>query len=359
MKNLNDSLFLLTGAFDMLPDAIVVVDQFGKIQNSNKQVQAVFGYTADELTGKNLDILLPERFRNGHTSMVAGFIKNGHVRKMGSGMSLFGQHRSGAEFNIDIAISVVHTGSETYAIAVIRDITDKINLATQVTQMETIKNELEQFAYILTHDLKAPLVKVKAITQLLHLELSDQESEEIHTMMGYLNDSVSGMESLIYGVLDYYKAKIARNVAEEPVDLEAVFEESLKMIIVPDNYQVVKLKTLPTIRGNKTLLIQVFMNLIYNAISHNTNSQGILEIDWTLEGDTLVFGFSDNGKLIPAENRERIFELSTQLAENPDKKSHGLGLAIVKQIVVHNRANRIWCEESPLGGNSFRFSWAQ
>jgi PAS domain S-box-containing protein len=357
MLNINESLYLITGAFDLFPDAIIVVDAEGIIRNSNKQIEAVMGYTEDEIKNQPLNILLPERFRHNHYNFVASFFNTTGIRKMGEGISLYGKHKSGKEINIDIALSIIDTGKSKYALAVIRDISDKIKLAHQVNQIENIKNELERFAYVLTHDLKAPLHKVRALTQLIHLELSEKESEDIKTTVNYLNESVLGMENLIQGVLDYYKAKLNKNVVEEMVDLNLIFDQTMNMIEVPNTFTVKKIQSLPVIKGNPTMMLQVFMNLIYNAISHSTKENGLLEIDYSVENNLFEFSFSDNGTPIPNEKKSSIFEITTQLGFSQNKNSHGLGLSIVKQIVENNSKNKIWCEDSPLAGCCFKFTW--
>ena len=357
MNDLNKSLYLIAGAFDLFPDAIIVVDKHGIIRNANKQIEAVMGYRVDEVVNKELNMLLPERFRGGHHNFVASFFTTTGIRKMGAGIALLGTHKSGAEINIDIALSVIEVGNEKFALAVIRDITDKIRLASQISQLEFFKNELENFAHILTHDLKAPLHKVKSLTQLIHLELSERESEEIKLMINYLNESVQGMKNLIYGVLDYSKAKLNKDRIEADVDLNDVYSNAINMMEVPANFTIHKARELPVVRANNTMMLQVFMNLIYNSVAHTTKEQGRLEVDWREENGILEFDFADNGTPIPEDKRESIFEVSTQLGNTQNKRSHGLGLSIVKEAIVYDSANKVWCEESKFGGCSFKFTW--
>ena len=355
--NLSETLYLAAGAFDLFPDAIIVVDKEGKIRNSNKQVETIFGYKENEVNGNELEMLLPDRFREAHPGFVKGFFGKASIRKMGAGVSLFGKHKHGHEIHIDIALSIIDTGVEPYALAVIRDISDKMNLVNQLNSIEKIKNELEQFAYVLSHDLKAPLHRIKMLTHLINLEFSEKESEDIKTIINYLNDSVHGMESLIHGVLEYHKAKLDKNDSSSSVDINEIYNSATKMIHVPENYLVELVKPLPILHGNETMLLQIFMNLIFNAITHNVKEKGILLIDWVENVNAIEFSFSDNGLVIPEEYREFIFEPRTQLDPNVFKKSHGLGLSIVNQIVTKNDGCKIWYEPSSLGGSCFKFTW--
>lgn len=357
MISLSESLYLAAGAFDLFPDAIIVVDKNGIIRNSNRQVESVFGYTESEVNGKELIMLLPDRFKAAHPHFVGSFFYKASIRKMGAGMALFGKHKLGHEINIDIALSVINTNSEQFALAVIRDISDKLKLVNQITSIEKIKTELEQFAYVLTHDLKAPLQRVKMLTHLINLELSEKESDDIKTIINYLNDSVQGMESLIYGVLDYHKAKLEKNETVSTVNLNEIFSRALNMMVVPENVLVESVKPLPVVEGNETMLLQIFMNLIYNAVTHNEKEKGIIQIDWQETDNLIEISVADNGTIIPEQHRELIFELSTQLNPNVFKKSHGLGLSIVKQIVTKNKGSKIWYEPSSMGGSCFKFTW--
>lgn len=359
MINFNETLLLITEAFDLFPDAIIVVNSKGIIINANKQVVNILGYTEEELKDKPLEILMPEKYRGGHSKLVGSFFNTTGARKMGSGIPLFGLHKSGKEVVIDIALSSVQTSTEKFSLAVIRDISDKVNLAKQLTKLEKIKTELEQFSYILTHDLKAPLQNVKALAHLIHLELSDKESNDIHTMINYLTESVESMENLISGVLEYHKAKLNKDNAAEDVDLNEVLEEVMKLIKKPEHFTIDVVKQqLPTVKCNRTMMLQVFLNFITNAIKYNDKKEGYLKIDWTEDEQEFQFEFADNGTIIPVDRREHIFDISSQLGKAKAAGSHGLGLPIVKQIIEGNDGNNfILCDESKLGGSVFKFSW--
>lgn len=357
LNTLNDSLYLLAGAFDLFPDAILVVDIAGTIRNANKQVESVFGYTVAELHHQNLNMLLPGRYTQHHHNFVAKFFDTTTIRKMGAGVSLFGRRKDGREIDIDIALSLIETTSGKYALAVVRDISDKMRLVDHISSIEKIKKELEQFSYVLTHDLKAPLQKVKALTHLIHLELPEKESDDIKTMISYINESVDGMESLIHGVLEYHKAKLTKDDTASMVDLNEVFEQAIKLLEIPESFTVKVRQRLPSIIINKTSALQIFLNLISNAISHNKNEKGLLEIGYTVEGDKAVFTFADNGSPIPAALRENLFEISSQIKNAAERKSNGFGLSIVREIVEGNKSQKLWYEDSDLGGTAFKFTW--
>ena len=359
MLNLNESLYMMAGAFDLFPDAIIVVDKKGCIRNANKQVETLFGFSLEEIKNQELNILLPDHIKKHHAHLMDSFFGAASIRKMGSGVSLLGKHKSGKEISIDIALSLIDTGSEKFALAVIRDISDKMNLVNQINHIEKIKNELEQFDYVLTHDLKAPLNRVKMLTHLINLELSEKESQEINTIISYLNESVMGMERLIYGVLDFHKAKLDKNQTNTEIDLNDVYKEVCTLVTIPNNFTLRIIKPFPKVIGNNALWLQIFLNLIDNAITHTKKKQGILEIDWSEDEAHYQFSFADNGIAIPKEQYEHIFDLNTQLDGTKFLKHHGIGLSIVKQAIEHQAENKIWYEESTLGGSCFKFIWSK
>jgi len=352
MLSLNDSMILVSGAFDLFPDAVLVVDSAGTIRNTNKQVNMVFGYTGNDLIGKSLAILLPERFRGNHGHHISSFMQTTSIRKMGTGLPLMGLHKSGKEINIDIALSAINVGESRYVLAVVRDITDTINIITRLGQTEKIKEELEKFAYVLTHDLKAPLARIKSISQLIHLELSEKDSDETQSMIAHLLQSVDGMEALIYGILDYYRAKLSRDEAIcTRVDLNEILQQSLASVNIPATFKVAVPKRLPVMMGDKTVMLQVFNNLIDNAVHYNDKEAGLLQIDYKESEGRIILSFSDNGVRIPDEKKASIFELAVQL-QKTRYGNHGLGLSIIQQL-IEVAGGRIWCEDSMQGGTCF------
>lgn len=350
----SNSILSVVDAYELLPDAILIIDEKGTILHHNSRTLKVFRYEENELTGKPLNILMPDRFQQHHQQHVQEYFKRNQTRKMGSGLKLWGKRRDGEEFDLDIALSTIEHEGGRFAIAVIREIGDKLQLEQRIGSLEKIKEELERFAYVVTHDLKVPLQRIKMLTHLITAEFSEHEGQEMKTMINYLNGSVTTMEKLIYGVLEY--AKAGNEEANVPVDLNDVLDEILRTISIPLNFVVRKKKPLPTVTGNYTKLMQVFLNLITNAVKYNTASQGILEIDASVKDSFHIIRFTDNGIVIPVENREHIFKLFHRGTSHADDRSHGIGLSIVQKIIDQG-GGKIWYEESSMGGSCFVFTW--
>ena len=350
----NDSIHVVVDAYEMLPDAIMIVDDQGLIIHHNKRTLTMFGYTKNELTGKSLAILMPDRFQAQHQQHVKAYFDRQQTRKMGSGLKLWGKRKDGKEFDVDIALSPIEQDGKHFAIAVVREISDKLQLEHRISSLEKIKDELERFAYVVSHDLKAPLQRIKMLAHLIGAEVSEHEGQEMKTMINYLNGSVTTMEKLIHGVLEY--AKVGNDEEKVMVDMNLVMDEVLRTISIPENFLVSKKNSLPTVKGNYTKVLQVFLNLLTNAIKYNTKPEGIVEVQTTESDQFYIIRFADNGRVIPPEDRDHIFKLFKRGATDADHHSHGIGLSIVKKI-IEQAGGKIWYEESPLGGSCFTFTW--
>lgn len=343
----------ITDSFNLLPDAVLIVDEKGTIINHNEQTLKILGYESGKLMGQNLNIILPQRFKERHDKFVEDFFSQGITRKMGVGRKLWAVKKDGVEIDVDIALSVVKQDQNSYTIAVLRDISDKIHINDRDGGLEKLRDEMKRFAYVVSHDLKSPLQRIKALAHLISLGLPEKKSNEITKMVAYLNDSIHSMEKLIHGVIEYEQMEYKEENSN--VDLNTVLDEITRTINIPEQFKIIRSNDLPIVKGNYTKLLQVFLNLITNTIKYNTKPEGILKIDWVRVDTMFLFRFSDNGVSIPSEYQEKIFHLFERVS-TIENNSHGVGLSIVKRI-VEGAGGRVWYEDSSLGGSCFCFTW--
>jgi len=223
-------------------------------------------------------------------------------------------------------------------------------LSKNITELKKKNDELSQFAYVVSHDLKAPVRGIASVVQWIEEDLHDEISEKMRTYLDIIPDRISRIEALIDGLLEY--ARVGReNSIKEWVEVAALIDD-LVDIVVPEEYQVIK-NNLPGFLTEKLLLQQVFGNLISNAVKYG---RGEIAVSCVERADYYEFSVSDNGPGIPEEYREKIFVIFQTLREKEDKESTGIGLAIVKKIIDDKHCS-IRVRSSGTGGAMFEFTW--
>lgn len=217
--------------------------------------------------------------------------------------------------------------------------------------------ELDQFAYVASHDLKAPLRGIANLAQWLQDDLAEQLSGESAEHMRLLQGRVHRMEALIDGILAYSRAG-RRLTTPERVDTGALVREVMEMLAAPTEVTLEAPEQFPTIDAERVPLQQVFMNLLGNAIKYTRaqRADALVRIAWRDVGDGIEFAISDNGPGIAPEYHDRIWGIFQTLAPRDKVEGTGIGLSVVKKI-VETRGGRVALESAPGDGATFRFVW--
>ncbi|WP_181280618.1 PAS domain S-box protein [Aphanothece hegewaldii] len=228
-------------------------------------------------------------------------------------------------------------------------------LSTATTILEERNQELDQFVYVVSHDLKAPLRAISNLSQWIADDLGDQLPEENQQQMQLLQDRVSRMENLIDGLLNY--SRINRiETAIETVNTQELLEEIIDSLAPPESFSILFKPELPIFKTARLPLSQVFANLISNAIKHHGRTDGEVSI-WANDlGHFYQFAVADNGQGISPENHEKVFAIFQTLGSKESKNNTGIGLAIVKKLVEKN-GGKITLESQLGQGTTFRFTW--
>ncbi|HXD76361.1 MAG TPA: ATP-binding protein, partial [Puia sp.] len=226
-------------------------------------------------------------------------------------------------------------------------------LSRNIGELEKRNRELTQFAYVVSHDLKAPVRGISNVVGWIREDLAGEISPAMQKYLDYIPDRVRRMEDLIDGLLAYGRAGRESSPAE-PVDVAGLIGEVAEYMV--PRTQVFRVGPMPVIHTQPLPLQQVFSNLIGNAVKYAPQDGGEISISCTEQEDFYEFAVEDNGPGIPAEYHEKVFGLFQTLREKADKESTGIGLAIVRKI-VQEHGGMVKIRSVPGSGASFIFTW--
>jgi len=223
-----------------------------------------------------------------------------------------------------------------------------------IHELENVNDQLKNFAYVISHDLKAPLRAIGSLADWIAADQHDKLDVEGQEHLRLLIQRVRRMDALIDGVLSYSRTGQIHEAATA-VDLNELLHEVIDSLAPPVHIVVTVAPGLPTIRAERTTIQQVLQNLIANAIRYLDKPQGRIEIDCIDQDKSWRFSVADNGPGIEARHFERIFQLFQTLNPRDRVESTGVGLAIVKKI-VEQCGGQVWVESVPGQGSTFFFT---
>lgn len=230
----------------------------------------------------------------------------------------------------------------------------EVEQAHLIHELQAANAELKSFAYMVAHDLKAPLRAISALADGIVVGQKERLDAEGQEHLRLLVQRVRRMDTLIDGMLHYSRTGWKQG-ALIAVDSYGQVQEVIDALSPPKHITITVAPSLPTVRAEKTALYQVFQNLIANAICYGDKPQGLIHVDCTDHGDSWCLSVADNGPGIEARHFERIFQLFQTLNARDRVESAGVGLAIVKKIVEQG-GGRVWVESTPGIGSVFYFT---
>jgi PAS domain S-box-containing protein len=334
-------------------DAAVVVDGEGTITLMNAAAERLLGYSRDELAGVSVDCLVPEGSRLAHGVHRAGFGESPSSGPMGSGRELYARRKDGTLIPVEVTLNPIAVSGKSQVSCLIRDLTERRRTEAEVArytrELERSNRELEQFAYVASHDLLEPLRMVTSFTRLLAKRYRGKLGPDADEFIGHALNGAHRMQELIRDLLKYSRVG-TRGAALDAVSLEEVLDgvlDDLRLVLEESGASVTR-EPLPWVNGDRSQLGQLFQNLIANAIKFRSRLPPRIHVASLLDGGSWVLRVSDNGIGIPDEHGESVFEIFRRLHKRDDYPGTGIGLAICKRIVEHH-GGRIWLESLPAG----------
>jgi PAS domain S-box-containing protein len=322
---------------DAAVDAIVSADSFGRLLSWNSGAERMFGWRAEEVIGRPLTVIIPERLRALHEAGIARVRQTGHSKLAGSVVELVGLHRDGSEFPVELSIGA-WSGPDGLAFSgVIRDITERKQaeaaLGAANRELERTNAELETLVYSASHDLKSPMVSLLGYLEYLKLDYGDVLGQEGGRYVARISDCTLYMQRLIHDLIDL--SRVGRTGAGA-VDVDLA---ELVRIIVDEaaaSHPGVRFRVgrLPVVAGDPVGFRQLFTNLVENAVRHGGRPDLTVTVDGRSRTDAgLELSVRDDGRGIPPEHRERVFGVFERLDAPSTTSGTGMGLAICRKIV--------------------------
>ena len=342
--------------FDRSNDAIFITSRDANIIDVNPSTLELFGYTRDEAMHLNvLDVYhrAEDRARFQEEIERNGSVRDFEVRirkKDGTVMDCL----------VDATVRSDNDGTVLGYEGLIRDITERKRaeeaLQLYADELARSNADLQQFAYVASHDLQEPLRMVAGYTQLLARRYRDRLDADADEFIGYAVDGAVRMQNLINDLLAYSRVG-NRGQPLEATDCNAVFDEVVANLrtAMDDSQATVARDALPTVRADKSQLVELFQNLISNAIKFHGEEPPRIHVSAGLKENGWVFSVRDNGIGIDSEYAERIFGIFQRLHTRDQYPGTGIGLAICKRI-VESRGGQIWVESQPGEGSIFHFT---
>jgi two-component system, sensor histidine kinase len=365
---------LAQSALDAAPDAMLIVDGAGVVQFANRQVSVLFGYAHEEIIGKTIEQMLPERFRSLHVGHRDRYVAAAHTRPMGPGLDLFAQRRDGSEFPVEIGLSPIEGKAGRLVAVAIRDVTERKRAEAELIQARETAERAQQLAvearisadranlgksrFLATasHDLRQPLQALALLNRTLRGFVSDPDAAEALLQQ---EQTITSMSRLLNALLDISKLESGA-IKPAPADfaLSQLFDELRREFspLAADKGLVLKVEESGEwANSDASLIEEALRNLVSNAIKYT--QKGAIRVLCRRLGQTIGVEVHDTGIGIPADQIPYIFDEFYQVgvSTNSSREGYGLGLSIVQRIAVLLGLN-LTVRSEPGRGSIFAFT---
>jgi PAS domain S-box-containing protein len=352
----------LSAVLNTALDGLITIDGAGTIETFNPAAAKLFGYEEQEAIGQNVSMLMPEPYQSGHDGFLRSYMETGTAKVIGIGRELQARHKTGRVFPIELGVNDMHVGGKRMFVGTVKDITERkqaeASLAESFAAVLRSNQELDDFAYVASHDLKEPLRGLTHNALFLKEDFGNVLGEGGLRRLDRMSYLCERMDRLINDLL--YFSRLGRQaLAIRQTDLNMVIADIKSMMeftLTEQNAKLIVPESLPVIVCDQARITEVFRNLITNAVKYNDKPEKRVEIGCTGTDEARIYHVRDNGIGIAEKFHDDIFRIFKRLNTEDDKvKGTGVGLTFVKKIIERHGGN-IWVESTPGIGTTMRFS---
>lgn len=342
-------------------DGIIIINEQGIIETFNPSASRLFGYTSAEVTGKNISILMPEPHRSMHDTYIQRYLETSQRHIIGIGREVLGQRKDGTIFPFFLSVSEAHVNGKRIFTGIVHDMTEQKNAAQKIQEyakaLERSNQELESFAYIVSHDLQEPLRKIQAFGERILRYEAKQLSTDGQDYLRRMLQAASRLQTLIEAILHFSRVTSRRRPTET-----LHFSEIVQEVLTDLEWQVERRRAKIIVEGEATFeaerhqMQQLLLNLLSNALKfqqpHTPPEIRISVSEYMHENTPCVrISIQDNGVGIEKEHIPKMFVIFQRLHPHIEGGT-GIGLAICKKI-VDQHGGKIEVESQPGRGTTF------
>jgi PAS domain S-box-containing protein len=336
ITGINDSEAYFRTILESAPDAMIIIDDRGKMAVVNGQAESMFGYTRDEMLGQTIEMLLPERLREQHVRNRATFGEDPRLRPMGAGLDLVARRKDGSEFPVEISLSPVRSAGRKFVSSVIRDVTRRKRMEDEIIaarqEAERANKANSAFLAAASHDLRQPVQALSLLNGALRRTVKDEKALQMIDSQAH---SLTAMTNLLNSLLDISRldaGAVTPELEDFPIKrlIDRLSDEFARQA-QHHGLEFVSQSCPAVVNSDPNLLAEVIQNFVSNAIRYT--DKGSVSLGCTVTDGSCIISVTDTGIGIADDQLNDIFrEFHQCKAPGASKEGFGLGLAIVKRL---------------------------